>query len=456
MNMTWRAMAIGLLFAIPLAASIYGIPVQASEVTDIIQYVGDTPSAPAAFSLGLRASRTMLRPMRQLHTKLLLALVEWRGGGYHAVFRGVHAALAVLLVLLFALAARPASAVDLSALGCSLAVLVGLGPFSALFREAYPVNHFLVVTLYGWVVLLLAQRGRGLAADLMAVACVALALLTLESGILVAVVAVAAHLAGWRGVSRRGLALIAAVVAAYAFLRVGYLGIGTPPFAERDTGFGFGVLTSAEQVARFDGQRGVLYAYNVLSGVSTILFSQPTNGTWTHAAALRAGTVRPWMVVQGAASIATTAVIVACAVRRRADGGRAWCGPYFAVPAVVIVANAVIAYSYAKDEIIAFAGTFYALAAYAAFRTVLARLSRADARAMAGAVLACAVMMLWATRVAALHVILREQAYSVRNDWVDSKATEPVAGALRSEALRVPTISPRAFPRWVPAWLGER
>ena len=454
--MFWRALTLGLLFALPLAPSVYRIPVQASEVIDIVQYVGETPSPRAAFSLGLRASRTMLRPMRQLHTKLMLEVVEWRGGGHHAVFRGVHAALAVLLVLLFALAARPASAADLSALACSLAVLVGLGPFNALFREAYPVNHFLVVTLYGWAVLLLSQRGRGLAADLAAAACVALALLTLESGILVAVVAVAAHAAGWRGVSKRGLALIAAVLAAYAYLRLGYLGIGTPPFAERDTGFGLGILTTAEQIARFDRQRWLLYAYNVLSGVSTILFAQPTNGTWTLAAAWRDGSINPWMLIQAAASTMTTIVILLYGLRRQPGGQRGWRDPYFAVPAAAIVANAFIAYTYAKDEILAFGGTFYALAAYSAARRLLARLSRADARALAGSVLACAVMTLWATRVAALHVILREQAFSVRNDWVAIEGDAPVVATLRSEALTVRTVSPRAFPGWVPRWIGER
>jgi hypothetical protein len=335
-------------------------------------------------------------------------------------------------------------------------VLVGLGPFSGLFREAYPVNHFLVVTLYGWAVLLLSQRGRGLAADLAAAALVALALLTLESGILVAVVAASAHLAGWRGVSKRGLALIAAVLAAYAYLRVGYLGIGTAPFAERDTGFGFGVLTTAEQIARFDRQRWLLYAYNVASGVSAILFSQPTNGTWTLAAAWRGGTINPWMLIQALTSIVTTVVILFYALRRQPDGRRGWRDPYLCVPAVVIVGNACIAYAYAKDEIIAFGGTFYALAAYAAARGLLARLSRADARAVTGAVLASVVMTLWATRVAALHVILREQAFSVRNDWVAVRDQAPVVGALRSEALSASTIAPRSLPRWVPSWLGER
>lgn len=454
--MSWRALAIGLLFAIPLADSVYRIPVQASEVADIVQYVGETSGPSSAFALGLRASRTMLRPMRQLHTKLLLDFAAWRGNGYHAVFRGVHATLGVLLVLAFVLAARPAGAVDLAALACALAVLVGLHTFTGLFRESYPVNHFLVVTLYGWAVLVLSQRGRGITADLAAAVCVALALLTLESGMLVAIVAFAAHLAGWRGVSRRGLALIVLVVLAYVYLRIGYLDIQAPPFAERDTGFGMGALSPGEQVARFGHRRWLLYAYNVSSGLSGLLFSQPTNGTWTLPAAARAGAIGPWMLVQAAASFAATAAIAWYAIRRGTDGRRGWRDPNCLVPAVVMLANAMLGYTYAKDEIIAFAGTFYALAFYAAARALLARVSAPRRAALAGTALACGVMMLWATRVGALHVVLREQAFVVRNDWAVRVEREPAIAALRMEALRVPTIAPRSLPPWVPAWIGER
>jgi hypothetical protein len=454
--MWWRALAIGLLFAIPLADSVYRIPVQASEVADIVQYVGEVAGPSSAFALGLRASRTMLRPMRQLHTKLLLEFAEWRGAGYHAIFRGVHAVLGVLLVLAFVGSARPASSVDLAALACGLAVLLGLHTFTGLFREAYPINHFLVVTLYGWAVLLLSQRETGIGTDLAAAGCVALALLTLETGILVAVVAVAAHVAGWRGVSRRGLALIAGVLLAYVYLRVGYLDIQAPPFAERDTGFGLGVLSAREQVARFGGQRWLLYAYNVASGASSILFSQPTHGTWTLLAAWRAGDINPWMLLQAAASVMTTVVIAAYGFRKQADGRRGWRDPHWLIPAVVIPANAILGYAYAKDEIIAFGGTFYALAFYIAVRALLTRASVDRVAALATMVLACGLVMLWATRVGALHVILREQAFFVRNDWAMYGEHEPAIAALRSEALGVRTIAPRSLPPWVAAWIGER
>jgi hypothetical protein len=453
--MKLSALAIGLLFAIPLADSVYRIPVQVSEVVDIVEYVGDTPDVRSAFLIGVRASSTMLRPMRQVHTKLLLEFTELGGTRYHPVFRGLHAALGVLLILAFVVAARPASFVDVCAMTCGLAVLVGLHTFSGLFREAYPVNHFLVVTLYGWAVVILAQRGRGIVADIAAAACVALALLTLESGILVAIAALAAHLGGWRGVSKRGLALIGVVLLAYIYLRVGYLGIEAPRFAERPTAFGSRVLSSEEQLAQFGDRRPFLYAYNTLSAASAIVFSQPSNGRFTLLAAWQNDQANPWMLVQIVASLVTTAVIVWSAVRRRPDGRRGYHDPHCLVAGAVIAANAVMSYLYAKDEVVAFGGTFYAFAFYAASRDLLITLTKRRRTAIVGTALACALMALWATRVAGFHVILREQAFSARNDWVPIQE-QGRATALRREALSIATASPRGWPSWVPQWLGER
>lgn len=454
--MTWRALALALLFGIPLADSVYQIPVQASEVVDIVQDVGDTPDVASSFLSGLRASSTMLRPMRQVHTKLLLELVERSGAGYHLVFRGVHATLSLLLVVIFVLACRPRSFADLCAAACGLAVLTGLHTFTGLFREAYPVNHFLVVTLYGWIVLLLAQRGKGIWSDALAAVCVALALLTLESGILVAVVAAASHAGGWRGISKRGLLLIGVVLLAYVALRVGYLGMEPPRFAERAIGFGLGALSSEEQIARFGDRRTLLYGYNIVSAASSVLFSQPSNGRFTLVEAWQIQRASPWMFIQLVASLATTGVIIWNATRPGTGRRAGYSDPRYLVAAAVIVVNAALSYAYAKDEIIAFAGTFYAFAGYAAARDLLAGLAPDPRRAAAGTTLACALMALWATRVAGLHVVLREQAFFVRHDWVAVQGTGGATNAIRAEALGIPSASPRAWPAWVKPWLGER
>jgi hypothetical protein len=162
------------------------------------------------------------------------------------------------------------------------------------------------------------------------------------------------------------------------------------------------------------------------------------------------------MFIHVAASLGTTGVIVWYAVRKGAGGRRGYEDPHVAVAAAVIAANAAIGYAYAKDEILAFGGTFYALAFYAAARSVLSTLPRTRRTALVGTTLGCVLMALWATRVAGLHVVLREQAFFVRNDWVARQEREAMTDALRREALGVPTVSPRSWPLWVAPWLGER
>jgi hypothetical protein len=455
------------LFAIPIADSLYRIPVQLSEVLDIVQYVGDAPDVGSAFIIGLHASPTMLRPMRQVHTKLLINMAD-PAGSYRPVFRGLHAALAVLLLLAFAHVTRPETLTDLAALACALAVLVGLHTFAALVREAYPVNHFLLVTLYGWVVLSMARSRSGYLADATAVLCVTLALLTLELGVLVAVVAFAAHVAGWKGISWRGLLAIAVVCLLYGYLRIGYLDIQLPMFAERPTGFGLAAMSREEQLARFGDAHLPLYGYTIVSGAASVLFSQPRNGVLTLPAAWISGNLSPWMFVQVFSSLAATALVIWYAFTRLPDGRRGYTDPRVTIPAVIIAANAVIGYAYAKDEIVGFSGTFYALAVYAAARALFSRLAAsgtAPVRVLVAS-LACVVMMLWSMRVAGLHYVLREQAFRVRNDWalvlqpgVALPAMRPEwlrrAMTLKREALGASAITPRLLPAWVPAWLGE-
>ena len=461
------AFTIALLFAIPLADSVYRIPVQMSEVLDIVQYVGDAPDVGAAWAIGLRAAPTMLRPMRQVHTRLLLNGAEW-AGSYRPVFRGVHAGLTVLLLITFVAVVRPRTTTDLMALTCALAVLIGVHSFTSLLREAYPVNHFLLVTLYAWVVLLIARSRGGLLADAGAAMCLALALFTLELGVLVIVVACAAHVAGWKGISTRGLLAMVVVGLAYAYVRVGYLDIQAPAFAERATGFGFGALSREEQLARFGDRHWVLYAYTVISGAISVMLSQPRNGIWTLPAAWAADAVQPWMIVHALSSIATTGLVLWYAVTRQSDGRRGYRDPHVVVPAAILAANAFIGYGYAKDEIVALGGTFYALALYPAARRLFVQLASAR-RAVRAVVasLACVVMMTWAVRVAGVHYALREQAFQARNDWAQvfppAVPVPPIkpqwlraAMALKGEALAVPAMTPRLLPQSVAAWLGDR
>ena len=111
--------------------------------------------------------------------------------------------------------------------------------------------------------------------------------LTLESGLLVAVVLVAAWAAGARGMSRWGAAAAILLTAGYLYLRFAALAVGAPDLLERSSGFGFTTLDPQELIARFGANPWPFYAYNVGTSFLSVLFSEPRAGTWNFVGHLR-------------------------------------------------------------------------------------------------------------------------------------------------------------------------
>jgi hypothetical protein len=460
------ALAFAMLFSLPIADSVYRIPIQVSDSLDVFQYVNELPGMRDVITVGLHASPTMLRPLRQVQTRLLSDAAEWFGGRYHAVFRGFHATLVIVLILLFTLAARVQTWPDLAALVFGLTVLTGLHTFAAMTREAYPVNHFLEISVYCLAILILAHSSRGEWSDIGAIACCALALLTLESGVLTGAVALTAYAAGARGISRTGLLGIVGVIAAYAYLRVGYLNIHAPVFGEHATGFGAGYLSDSEIVTRFGEHRWPLYAWTVSSGMLSVLLSQPRDGAWTLIAQWRSGMFPLAAIIQVLSSAGATALVVRYAIWKRG-----WRDPLVIIAAVVLVANALVGFQYAKDEVVSTAATFYALAVYAASRDLLhswpaLELTRIRRAGLVAAL--AAIATLWSVRSAGLHYVLRVAAFNARNEWVnvlpplarDRWPPNPnwvrTAARLKEQALPLRTANPRQMPPWMERTFGAR
>ena len=199
------AWLIAALFAIAVSASVYRIPIQVSDSVEILEGVERAPSIVAAFTQGLYASNTMLRPMRQVGTRLLLDIAHATGDHYNAVFRGFHAAAAAVLILLFAHVAQPRDWSGAAAFCFAMLVLTGLHTFGGMVREAYPINHFLLIAIYSLATFAIAESRGGAAADILACTLFAVAALTLESGLVLLGVALAGYAAGLRGISRRAL-----------------------------------------------------------------------------------------------------------------------------------------------------------------------------------------------------------------------------------------------------------
>ena len=455
--------AIGLAaaFAIGVAAGVYRIPVQVSDSLEIIESMAGTPSAGAAFVGALQSSDTMLRPTRQFQTKVLLSAAQVLGGAYHPVYRGYHALTAALLIVLFAWRLGARRWVDVAALAFGLSVLVGMHTFSGMMREAYPVNHFLLVALGALGMSTLAQgRGGGLA-DAGALLLFGAAVMTLESGLLLAVIACAGYAAGWRGISRWGLTAIALAGFGYLSLRYGVLQMHSATVGSRQTGFGAAMLPVADQMARFGSHPLPLYLYTVVMSVITVLLSQPSHGQWTVAAAMGRGEFPPVFLIEIGTSLATTTLIAWYCAGRGSDGRRRWREPLPFVFLALLVANAAISFAYAKNEIVSVAGVFYALLAATAMRTFLDRPWQPSPRTTGLAAVVALVCCGWAVRDAGLHGKLQRSAFEARNEWAivltpGNAGLSPVAAGLGEAALRhrVLRLSP-IWRQWLPWWDAE-
>ena len=253
-----------------------------------------------------------------------------------------------------------------------------------------------------------------------AAALLVFAALTVESGLLVGVVVIAARMAGATGVSKAGTWVQVALIGGYFALRFLVLDVGAPGLTERSSGFGFSVLDPDELLARFGGNPLLFYAYNVLSGLSSILFAEPRSGVWAVTGAVRAGEVRLADLVGVLASAGGTCLIAGYLWARRA-AWRAWSldgdDRIVAVFLAVAAANAAIGFAYSKDVILSPAGAFFALALTVAVRRLIQQTHAARLRSAAVAILLLALSSAWAVRGLHLHAVLRAEAETARNDW---------------------------------------
>ena len=382
-------------------------------------------------------------------------------------------ALVAGLFVLFALVARVRTRDDFGAFALALLVVTGHHTFRGNVWEAYPINPFLEVTVLCLGALALCQSKGGWWADLLAGAVFVVASLTLESGLLVWVVILAARLVGLRGVSWKGVALVSVLLGGYLYLRFVHLGTGVPGLDERAMGFGFGRLDRGDVVARFADAPYLLYAYNVVSSLLSVVLSEPRGGTWEMTRRLVTGEAAPSVFVAlVSATVATALVLWFTTVRVRAWRARQFTrdDQLVLVFMAVAAANAAICYAYTKDEIMSTAGVFYALAVFAAARAGLVRVGPVRRRAVATgafAALLFAASTAWAIRATGLHYHMYYAGYYARNEWATVEVwlreqhVEPtteegirLVEALRAIAIDMPMLNPYFLPRWAERWFA--
>jgi hypothetical protein len=408
-----------------------------------------------------------LRPLRIVQIKVIFDAAQ---GHYWLAFRGAHALTMVACLLLFTRALRVQTIADLCAAAFALTVVVGLHTFRSTVQEAFPINHFLEIAVMALVMLNLSQARPRLTVDLIALVTFVVAALTLESGLLVWVVAVAAWLLGMRGISTLGVVTMTVLLAGYFVLRFGVLSVGTPGLIERSSAYLFQVLEPAELEQRFGDRLVVFYAYNVVSSVLSVLASEPQSGLFVTTSAWMNDRLTSGLVLTFVSSMVTTALIAVAAVlvirRYRASDAS---DRLLLLFVAVLAANAVLSYAYTKDDIMSVSGIFYGLAAYAAIRLLIVRV-RLDQRLVA-ATLTTAILatgLAWTVRSLGIHHVARTYAFKTRNDWAsqpgnwkrsgrwpDDLRSQRLITTLRNDALSMPTPNPHFEPPWIARLWGD-
>jgi hypothetical protein len=452
------------LVTLILAATVcYGVLRIPLQVTDSLIPMLDAQrigSVIGAFTSGA-TSAGYFRPLRSAQTQ---ALFELSNGHYFGTFKGVQAAIVLATFALFLIVLQVDSRERLAALLFALTVLMGLHTFRGTVWEAYPVNHSLEIVAFCLLALALARSRGGAWTDAAAALTFVAASFTVESGLLVWVVIVAAWLVGARGISPRGVVIVTALLAGYLALRFGYLRTGVPALLERSSGFGLQQLGPGDLQRRFGAWPYGFYAYNVVCSLLTVLFSEPRAGIWTIPAEFMRGRVAGGTIINVVSSTVTTALIAWFVASRWS----AWRQRQFDrddqivfVALAVILANALISYSYTKDEIMGPAGVFYALAAFVAVTYLVRGAASPKPRSGEGGravALTLAVFIAasgWVVRTAGLHYQMHLMTFYDRNewvyvdDWLASQQSTPstaegqaLVKQLREDALERTTINP--------------
>ena len=211
-----------------MGAFLLAIPVQLSDsFTEFISVHGQ----PLSQVIGAEFyNGTYFRPFRRALIKIVYDL---SGGHYYAAFRGFQALQVLVLLLLIVRMLRVRSASALVSLPLGLAMVVGVHTFAGAVVEGLPINHFLTILICCAAAMNLVQAKRTWLTDTAAVALLVCAMLTIESGLLIWVIFIAAYGVGYRGISRPALIVLTVCVASYFLGRFVLIGGAAPGLNER-------------------------------------------------------------------------------------------------------------------------------------------------------------------------------------------------------------------------------
>lgn len=381
-------------------------------------------------------------------------------------FKALHAAMVLATLLLAVRLMQVRTSVDFATAAITLYIIVGMHTFYGLINEGFPINNHLTPVLGSLVAVNLAYSRGGLLVDLAAVLTFLFAVLSVETGLLIPVVLVTAYLVGWRGVSLGAIATIVLLAVVFVVVRGVAAGAGDlGGLINTTSGYGFTRYEPSELREMFVGRLYVFFLYNVGAALASVILSQPIDGQWEAVAAFMNGGLHSSQVVEIASSLAIALLIGVYVVRR----ARAWSARDLThtdrlvlLALAVLPANAALSFAYSKGVILATAGVFWALAAFAAIRDTLNRAVNPSSvglvGAVAGVVLVAAIGGAFVVRAMSAHYSMYSLAISSQSDWVtrvtrddQPKTAEERAlvERLKAEALAMPVLPKSLLPHWL-------
>jgi hypothetical protein len=424
-----------LLFAVTLGYFLLRIPIQVTDSFTTVLALADSAETLIRSSV----QDGYLRPAMWLELKLVYELSR---GAYFDWFRWTQVVQTALVLASFVWLIRPRTRIDALVLPLALAVLVGHHTFAWTLREAFPINTYLTIVLCCAAAANLAFAPHRWWIDVCAVALFVVAAATVESGLLVGGIFIVGYLLGLRGVSRRGLAVVLALIAAYFVIRFGVLRVGMPGLLARDAGFLFQRYDAADLERLVAGRVTIFYLYNVAASMIGLLLAEPRDGVLALTRSVLAGSVNVPLLIGFVSSTLATALIARYAWRRRSAWRRWQLDRHDQIVLLfigVLAGNACISYAYTKDTIMSPAGFLYAAAFFVACHGLVVDVSRARAGVAqapaswrgrlvhaSGVGLVFVLSVTWSIRAVGLHAGLAYNAFKVREQW--AYVDEMIAG----------------------------
>ena len=411
-----------------------------------------------AFADAFTARGREYRPFFTLGIKATYEAVGTWLPFYQSLVLLLFGALLILVVWLCRPAGRPRALAACVAVSC----ICGLHTSRILFGF-WPLNHYAAVMVTMLVAISLALHPRTRPHDWVFGLLMLVATLSLEFGILIVPVLTVLWWFGAPGISWRGVVAMLAAVAVYAAIRFTFGDHSGELTLWADSGFGFQNLDANALRARFGDAPWVLWIYNVVSTMLTVLVSEPRDGVYSFVESLLARDMETWQWFQVGSSALTTLVIAAGLFRgwpwkkERRQGvpeDRDRDRLLVVAGGALLVFGSVLSFVYTRDRLGLAGGIGYALLLYVAAGSLLDGPGSGRGRAVVTAVVTL-VAAVWVIRSAETWFQLRDTAWDYHVEWTDrfvelggAQNSTDLMRELRTTALSKTPADVRLDPAW--------